>query len=248
MLPGVVGPTGGLGGVVSGGGGGSDPDFSSVVLLMGFEGSNGSTSAPGFSDESPAAHGVLTSDNPLFANVSTAQKKFGSSSLNLNGDFAYYPSSADWQFGSSHFTIEMFLRPGTVSGTQYILSTWNTTGDYGWVLFLSGNKLCWATSEDGSATFLDITGATSLVTGTWQNITIDYDGSKYRTYVDGVMDGSFSTPRTLFNSPDHLTIGAAQNGLNALTAFIDELRITKGVARYASDGGFTVPTAAFPRS
>jgi hypothetical protein len=28
---------------------------------------------------------------------------------------------------------------------------------------------------------------------------------------------------------------------------MDELRITKGVARYASDAGFAVPTAAFPR-
>ncbi len=33
-----------------------------------------------------------------------------------------------------------------------------------------------------------------------------------------------------------------------LIGWLDELRITKGVARYASDGGFTVPTAAFPRS
>jgi hypothetical protein len=40
-----------------------------------------------------------------------------------------------------------------------------------------------------------------------------------------------------------LDIGSATFG-----GWIDELRITKGVARYASDGGFTVPTAAFPRS
>ncbi|TIQ46361.1 MAG: hypothetical protein E5X49_02025 [Mesorhizobium sp.] len=29
--------------------------------------------------------------------------------------------------------------------------------------------------------------------------------------------------------------------------WLDELRITKGVARYASDAGFTAPTAAYPR-
>jgi hypothetical protein len=33
-----------------------------------------------------------------------------------------------------------------------------------------------------------------------------------------------------------------------LNGWLDEIRITKGVARYASDSGYTVPTAAFPRS
>lgn len=43
-------------------------------------------------------------------------------------------------------------------------------------------------------------------------------------------------------------IGRAANGGIAFQGHIDEVRITKGVARYASDAGFTVPAAAFPRS
>ena len=48
-----------------------------------------------------------------------------------------------------------------------------------------------------------------------------------------------------FNTP--LTIGGRAT-TQYLNGWIDEVRITKGVARYASDSGYTVPTAAFPRS
>ena len=51
-------------------------------------------------------------------------------------------------------------------------------------------------------------------------------------------------------STEYCTIGTigTLDTFNPLTGWIDELRITKGVARYDSDSGFTVPTAAFPRS
>ncbi|TIL80512.1 MAG: LamG domain-containing protein, partial [Mesorhizobium sp.] len=51
-----------------------------------------------------------------------------------------------------------------------------------------------------------------------------------------------------FNAATVLAIGSTSAGARSFNGWIDELRITKGVARYASDGGFTPPTAAFPRS
>jgi hypothetical protein len=70
-----------------------------------------------------------------------------------------------------------------------------------------------------------------------------------RLYKDGVMLASATPPNSaIFNSPQVLGIGATSAGGGALDGWIDELRITKGVARYASDSGYTVPTAAFPRS
>ena len=44
------------------------------------------------------------------------------------------------------------------------------------------------------------------------------------------------------------TVGSAEGGNYPLNANLDEVRITKGVARYASDSGFSVPSPAFPRS
>jgi hypothetical protein len=52
----------------------------------------------------------------------------------------------------------------------------------------------------------------------------------------------------MFNQTADLTIGGAGIfGGAQLDGWIDELRITKGTARYASDGGFSVPSAAFQR-
>jgi hypothetical protein len=61
------------------------------------------------------------------------------------------------------------------------------------------------------------------------------------------MTGSSATPRTIFNSNLNLAIGSFFNGVNLMNGFVDELRITKGVARYATDTSFAVPASAFPR-
>lgn len=235
--------------VSSGGGGGpSDPDFSSVVLLLGFEGTNGSTGSPGLDDESLSAHGTLAGGGAN-SNISTTQSKFGVSSLHLTGNAVFYSDSADWNLGSGHFTIELFVYPGTVSGVQFLIGQWQSVPSLGWELYMSSDKLAWNTSTTGSDNNSDITGSTSIVANAWQHVCIDYDGSKYRVYVQGVMNGSFATPRTLFDSPLNLTIGASQNGSFLFNpGFIDEVRITKGIARYATDGSFAVPTAPFPRS
>jgi Concanavalin A-like lectin/glucanases superfamily len=96
----------------------------------------------------------------------------------------------------------------------------------------------------------DTTGA-GMTTGVRYHVAVDKDATgKIRIYVDGVMYGS-STPANsaFFSSTAPLTIGAqSSSGLVDMDGWLDDVRITKGVARYASDGGFTVPTSAFPRS
>jgi hypothetical protein len=62
-------------------------------------------------------------------------------------------------------------------------------------------------------------------------------------YIDGVNDGT-ATVTTNFNQTDPMYIGANRVAQAEANAFIDDLRITKGVARYAAN--FTAPTKAFP--
>jgi hypothetical protein len=221
---------------------------------MGFEGVNGSTGAPGYTDESPHAHGTATVAGS--GSISTAQFKFGTSSasfVDAVATTASFPNSADWQFGSGNFTIEGWLYPNNDFNTGTIIALWQS-GQLSWLVFQSMNSvggdkhLHWDTSTNGTTANADIIGATVLVINTWYHWAIDFDGAKYRMYINGVMDGSFSTPRTLFASTATLTLGTSNGASgNASTCNQDEVRITKGVARYASDAGFTVPIAAFPR-
>jgi hypothetical protein len=228
----------------------NDPYFGNVVLLMGYEGTNGSTGAPGMTDESPAAHGTATR-NSTGSTISTAQFKFGTSSLSTTDTSSsiYFPDSNDWYFASSPFTIEMWIYPtGSLTGPEYLIGQYQVS--LSWTFFIQTGSLNWATSTDGSTFNNDINSAGAVVLNTWQHVCIDFDGAKYRVYINGTMVGSFTTVRALFNSTSKLTISSYSTALNfdSFEGYIDELRITKGVARYASDAGFTVPTTAFPRS
>ncbi len=223
-----------------------DPSFASVKLLLGFEGSDASTTV---TDESGAAHG--TASHFGNAQIDTAQFKFGSSSLLLDGsgDLLTYNDSADWNLGSGLFTIECWVRPATVAaGTYFIVGQRNASGSYGWVLWQSGAVVNWNVSTTGSDYLNDLSGGT-LSANTWAAICVDYDGTKYRLYVDGTMVASSATARTINDSFTFLAIGANSGGSAFFyNGWIDEMRLTKGVARYASDGGYTPTTVAFPRS
>lgn len=226
----------------------TDPDFASVVLLMGFEGSDGDTGTPGMDDESPAARGTA-SGGSVNAKISTTTPAFGASSLLLSGTGSItFPDSDDFHFGSGNFTVEARIRPTAQSGgTRFIACQWGSS--LSWVMHVTNNHLCWNNSTTGSNNLADLVGSATLAAATWYDVAVDFDGSKYRGYVNGVLDSSFSTPRTLFNSTHPLTIGATNGGGSfRLDGNIDELRITKGVARYASDTGYSVPGFPHPRA
>jgi len=63
------------------------------------------------------------------------------------------------------------------------------------------------------------------------------------------MEGKVTITGALFNSSEPFRIGRRPDGTaNDWQGRFDEIRVTKGIARYASDAGFTVPTAAYPTS
>jgi hypothetical protein len=221
-----------------------DPSWTSVKLLMGFNGTNGAIGGPGFTDESSAAHGVASqAGNPA---ISTAQSVFGGSSMKFSGfERVYYADHADWNLANAPFTIECRLQHNT-AGLVYVIGQWDASPNNGWIIYLNTAVLTFNLSTTGSDNIIQITGP-ALTTNTWYAVALDFDGTKYRLYVNGAMVASSVTLRTIFNSPLNLAMGSSSSGANYLVGYIDELRITKGVARYASDAGYTVAATAFPR-
>ena len=86
----------------------------------------------------------------------------------------------------------------------------------------------------------------------WHHIAADKDASGIlRVYCDGVMyDKETGLTDAMAASTAPLRVGHMNGGFG--TSYwdgnIEEVRVTKGLARYASDSGYTVPTAPFPRS
>lgn len=233
-----------------------DPHWAGVVLLMGFEGVNGSTGAPGMNDESSRLHGTATVTSN--AKIDTTLFKFGSSALAVDdvSSLIYFPDSDDWDLSnanSDEFTIEcwVFFNAINASLPNIIISDAWAVAHYGWSFETVGsNEFGFRSSiSGGSWDVAVVSSGAALGPGSWYHLAVDKDaGGKIRLYKNGVMMGS-STPvdSSIFNTDANLSIGHNQFFGRGVNGAIDEVRITKGIARYKSDGGFVVPNTAFPR-
>lgn len=238
-------------------GAGSDPNFSSVKLLLHLDGADAATTS---TDSSASAHTLTFNSN---AQLDTAQSKFGASSalFALTDDTITVPDHADWHFGlAENFTIELFVRwnnKDSSAGNQILISQYNNVGNQrSWYLRLTGgNTLTFFGSGDGSTTGFSIAGSFTPVNDTWYYIVVERVSTTIR-----IAAGESGTPTTivtdtaavnddeLHNSTEALMIGAFNSSgiVQEFDGWMDEIRITKGVARY--NGTFVVPTAAFPNS
>jgi hypothetical protein len=225
----------------------TDPSFASVVLLMGFEGADAATTS---TDEAKGKAVTFVGN----AQLDTAQKKFGTSALLLDGtgDFLTLADHADWDFAGGQFTVECWVRFNSVAGTSDLVGQWDAgTGFCGWRLAWSqpdANLYFMFYDSGGNLRYANFAWAPS--TATWYHVAADRNAAGViRLYVNGTMLGKATLAQTFQNSPKGLTIGCIDHPTpNYLSGWLDEIRITKGVARYASDSGYTLPIAAFPRS
>jgi hypothetical protein len=169
------------------------------------------------------------------AQIDTTVKKYGTGSMEFDGtgDYLFVPSNIDTTFGTGDFTIEFWLR-SDASGVKVLLDF--LSGSSNPQLYTNGTTLAWfAASADR------ITATSALVANTWQFITIARSSGSTKMYVDGTQVGSTYTDTNNYATPLS-SIGGRAAG-NSLNGYIDDLRITKGVARYTAN--FTPPTAPF---
>jgi hypothetical protein len=114
------------------------------------------------------------------------------------------------------------------------------TATTGWsVNVTSGNKLQF------SYTATQLTGATSLVSGTWYYFAVVRSGTasgNLRVILDGATDAtSAGAVNDNFNQTNPLYVGADRVAGSVLNGYLQDVRITNGYART-----ITTPTAAFP--
>jgi hypothetical protein len=219
----------------------ADPNFASVSLLLPLNGTNGGTT---FTDASSNALTVTGSGN---AQTSTAQSQWGGSSLLLDGttDYLTTASDADLAFGTGAFTIEMWVRPATPVnsfGRLVQCGNFGTGGDWQLVhAFIDDPMTLWFDLESAATR---LASSITMPFNTWGHVAITRDGTTFRLFVNGVLGASASATHDL--TKQVVTVGASADGSNAWAGNMNDLRVTKGVARYTSD--FTPPTAAFPTS
>ena len=180
------------------------------------------------------------------AKISTTQSKFGGSSMAFDGtgDYLTVPSTPNLAFGGN-FTVETWLyltSAPTGSNAMYVCDFRNgSTSNFGFgVIASGGNTKPYMFVGSGP---IEVTCATSLSLNTWYHIAMVRSGSTVTYYLNGVSDGTMTT--SFSQGATGMTIGARYTGASEYVAgYIDDLRITKGYARYTAN--FTPPTAALP--
>jgi hypothetical protein len=174
------------------------------------------------------------------AQSSTTQSKWSPTSMKYDGtgDWLTAIDSPGLQLGSGDFTIEGWVYL-SATGVAYGLIS-KGTASTGWsVNVTSGNKLQF------SYTSSNLTSATSLSASTWYYFAVVRSGTatgNLKVYLNGTVDATSGGAVTdNFNQTSTLYTGADRVGGSALNGYLQDIRITKGVART-----ITTPTAAFP--
>lgn len=210
-----------------------------TVVVSHFDGSNGATS---YTD--PIA-GALTFTGT--AQLSTAQQKFGTASLLLDGnsDYVSVPTSSSLEFGSSDFTVDLWVRFNSVSGFQALFAKFNSPPYRAIQTYLDGSgNIVFRYSTDGTSMINAVSTAWSPSTGTWYHLAFVRSGTSAYLFVNGSQIGSTGTIGTIKDSTANLTIGIDQVGSTGyLNGYVDEFRVSNGVARWTSS--FTPPTEAY---
>ena len=178
------------------------------------------------------------------AQISTAQSKFGGASMYFDGtgDGITAPSDASFDFGTGDFTIEFWMNPSNASGGWQVLVTRKYGATGGWRLYKkSGSTELAFYHPSGNYT----TSGAGLTNGTWYHIAVVRNGSTLTTYVDGTSKGTDTISAAMSPTSADLEIGQGVYSFPLpYQGYLDDLRITKGVARYTAN--FTPPTSAFP--
>jgi hypothetical protein len=180
------------------------------------------------------------------AKVSTAQYKYGTGSMVFDGtgDGLFVPYNPNLVM-SGNFTIEFWINFTSKTGYQTIYSFgYGISGD---IILQTGNgdgKIVVYTGNPSAAVATD--SGSTVNTSQWYHIAVVRNGSTITIYRDGVSVGS-GTSATAHNPSTASTLiigGGSNSGFNNyyFNGYIDDLRVTKGYARYTSN--FTPPTSA----
>jgi hypothetical protein len=221
-----------------------DPDYASVSVLLHGDGANNSTT---FTDNSPNNFTLTGAGN---AKISTAQSKFGGASMLFDGNGDYITGTlADANAFNlpNDFTVEAWIYLAAPSANlETIAGKWDTNGNFAFLFYVTSTSINFGSGSNGQfgAT---TTGSTSLSSNTWYHVAASRFGSSLRLFQDGALLTTATETRdcSSANTVSRLHVGINQDGLSLpFNGHIDELRITKGVARYTA--AFTAPTAPFP--
>ena len=207
-------------------------------LLLESNTTDGSTT---FVDSSPDARTVSVTGQ---VHHEVDQKKFGATSIQFDGsgDYLTVPDHADFAFGTGDFTIDAWVRSSSFSQHQDIVT--KRTNGYGPLILrleqTTGKPMFYG-SYNGTSWATLITSTTACSLNTWHHVAIVREGSTFTLYLDGVSVATDTNSGSLYVNTLALSVGATSTGDKPFTGYFDEVRVSKGIARWTTDFDTDLP-------
>lgn len=188
--------------------------------------------------------------------IVTVQKKFGVGSSYFDGeaDYLEIEDSEDWYFGNGNFTIDFQARfavkPSEALRSQHFFNQLEDGDNAFYFGFSKGDGgLQWLENKTGEGLQANYVAAWDPPADTWFHIALVRNGSSVYIFVDGVpltiQERTAVGTKTLGDKAAPLNIGQDPRGGSFMNGWIDEYRVSKGIARWISDFSGSLPTEEY---
>ena len=189
--------------------------------------------------------GINNLDTVGNAQIDTAVKKYGTGSLEFDGtgDYLVLTDDSTLSMGTGDFTVE-FWSYCTATGYRIILdNNWDITTN-SWQIYIYGEDAEILHANGGGSSISVGTGGNAVPNNQWTHLAFVKSGTNVKIYVNGTSSAN-GTMNVTFGRDSTNYIGIQAGSSLPFVGYLDDLRITKGVARYTSN--FTPPDAALPK-
>ena len=199
----------------------------------------------------PYGNPQIVSHSPYDHLAYTNTDYIGSRFYDGNGDWELVPGHADFNFGTSDYTIEMWYYPKDDSITAVLYDQRTSTQNYTTnspLLYIGShdNKLRYGFGGAGLDAILSPSSYSSgvspyILEHKWWHIAVCRNSGTTTMYLNGKSVGSFSDSYTMVQPASNWSFGGSvEQGQYGAHGHISDLRVVKGAAVYT--GEFTPPT------
>ena len=161
-----------------------------------------------------------------------------------DSDYLQAPHSADWDFGSGDFTLDTWVRlDGPTTLEPLCSQAEDGNAAWYWNIRDTGPGINFKYTTDGTNAITHTWSTWTASADTWYHIMVALSGDDFRCFIDGTQLGDTKTMSdTIYNSSKVLQVAFGGNGgasglwhYDSMQGFMDEFRISKGVARETSN-------------
>jgi hypothetical protein len=185
------------------------------------------------------------------ANISSSNFKFGNGSLYLGGQCITTPTCNDFNFGTGDFTIDFWFYFTNIGSYFSTILCKSDSASYAPFRYELNNNATFVIymSSSGSGWEYNIESPTSLNNNRWYHFAQSRKDGIVYSFINGKLFNTKSFPNSLYCNSNNVCIGRLGDyvsaGVSYFYGYIDEVRFSKGIARWTSD--FDLATSEYTK-